>query len=73
VPHVVRRINNALTRADQIHHMEGKNDGIDFFAPIVADAEADYYGEPLLAKRLGADGQLELIGRSGKYRAYVVR
>ena len=26
VPHVVRRINNALTRADQIHHMEGKDD-----------------------------------------------
>lgn len=42
-------------------------------AVIVADAEADYYGEPVLAKRLGADGQLELIGRSGKYRAYVVR
>ncbi len=44
VPHVVRRINNALTRADQIHHMEGKNDGIDFFAPIVADAEAGFGG-----------------------------
>src|SRR5512136_1710112 len=37
VPHVVRRINNALIRADQIHHMEGKHDDIDFFAPIVAD------------------------------------
>ncbi len=44
VPHVVRRINNALIRADQIHHMEGKNDGIDFFAPIVADAEAGFGG-----------------------------
>ena len=44
VPHVVRRINNALMRADQIHHMEGKNDGIDFFAPIVADAEAGFGG-----------------------------
>jgi isocitrate lyase len=44
VPHVVRRINNALMRADQIHHMEGKNDGVDFFAPIVADAEAGFGG-----------------------------
>src|SRR5512139_685066 len=44
VPHVVRRINNALIRADQIHHMEGKNDGVDFFAPIVADAEAGFGG-----------------------------
>src|SRR5512141_440320 len=43
VPHVVRRINNALMRADQIHHMEGKGD-IDFFAPIVADAEAGFGG-----------------------------
>ena len=31
-------------RADQIHHMEGKNDGIDWFAPIVADAEAGFGG-----------------------------
>ena len=44
VPHVVRRINNALIRADQIHHMEGKNDDVDFFAPIVADAEAGFGG-----------------------------
>ena len=44
MPHVVRRINNALMRADQIQHMEGKNDGIDFFAPIVADAEAGFGG-----------------------------
>ena len=43
VPTVVRRINNALTRADQIQHMEGKG-GIDFFAPIVADAEAGFGG-----------------------------
>src|SRR5512144_157327 len=40
---VVRRINNALMRADQIQHMEGKGD-IDFFAPIVADAEAGFGG-----------------------------
>jgi isocitrate lyase len=43
VPHVVRRINQALQRADQIHHAEGKN-GIDWYAPIVADAEAGFGG-----------------------------
>ena len=43
VPHVVRRINNTFMRADQIQHMEGKGD-IDFFAPIVADAEAGFGG-----------------------------
>lgn len=43
VPSVVRKINNALTRADQIHHAEGKDD-IDWFAPIVADAEAGFGG-----------------------------
>ena len=43
VPSVVRRINNALQRADQIQHMEGKGE-IDFFAPIVADAEAGFGG-----------------------------
>src|SRR5512132_966540 len=43
VPTVVKRINNTLMRADQIQHMEGKGD-IDFFAPIVADAEAGFGG-----------------------------
>ncbi|MDW8478699.1 MAG: isocitrate lyase [Xanthomonadales bacterium] len=43
VPQVVRRINNALLRADQIHHAEGK-DGIDWLVPIVADAEAGFGG-----------------------------
>ena len=43
VPSVVRRINNTFTRADQIQHMEGKGD-IDYFAPIVADAEAGFGG-----------------------------
>ena len=43
VPTVVRRINNAFTRADQIQHMEGKG-GVDYFAPIVADAEAGFGG-----------------------------
>ncbi|WP_374722745.1 isocitrate lyase [Peribacillus tepidiphilus] len=44
VPQVVKRINQALQRADQIYHMEGKND-IDWFAPIVADAEAGFGGQ----------------------------
>jgi isocitrate lyase len=43
VPHVVRRINQALQRADQICHAEGKDD-IYWFAPIVADAEAGFGG-----------------------------
>ncbi|HKB69409.1 MAG TPA: isocitrate lyase [Thermoanaerobaculia bacterium] len=43
VPEVIRRINRALQRADQIHHAEGKN-GIHWFAPIVADAEAGFGG-----------------------------
>ncbi len=48
VPSVVKRINNTLTRADQIQWMEGKRPGdegfIDYFAPIVADAEAGFGG-----------------------------
>ncbi len=43
VPTVVRRINNALARADQVQWMEGKDD-TDFFAPIVADAESGFGG-----------------------------
>jgi len=43
VPTVVKRINNALARADQIQWMEGSGD-TDFFAPIVADAEAGFGG-----------------------------
>jgi isocitrate/methylisocitrate lyase len=43
VPAVVRRINQALQRADQIAHSEGKNE-IDWFVPIVADAEAGFGG-----------------------------
>lgn len=43
VPTVVRRINNALARQDQIQTMEGKGE-VDWFAPIVADAEAGFGG-----------------------------
>jgi len=42
-PAVVKRINQALLRADQIYHQEGK-DGIHWLAPIVADAEAGFGG-----------------------------
>ena len=43
VPNVVRKINNALLRADQVHHMDGKNSTY-WLAPIVADAEAGFGG-----------------------------
>ncbi len=44
VPYVVRRINNALQRADQIAHLEGKS-ATQWMAPIVADAEAGFGGD----------------------------
>ena len=50
VPHVVQRINQAFRRADEIHTAEGRN-GIDWYAPIVADAEAGF-GGPLNAFEL---------------------
>ncbi|MDB5174153.1 MAG: isocitrate lyase [Phycisphaerales bacterium] len=43
VPSLVRRINNAFIRADQIHHSDG-DDGTYWFAPLVADAEAGFGG-----------------------------
>lgn len=61
VPNVVRRINNALMRADQIHAVEGKRD-IDWYAPIIADAEAGF-GGPLHAFEL-MKGMIE-AGASG--------
>jgi isocitrate lyase len=45
VPHLIRRLNNALLRADQIHHLNG-DDSIDWVVPIVADAEAGFGGAP---------------------------
>ena len=48
VPDVVKRINNSLSRCDEIQWMEGKNpsdaDYIDYYLPIVADAEAGFGG-----------------------------
>ncbi|MCZ6766632.1 MAG: isocitrate lyase [bacterium] len=43
VPFQIRRINNALLRADQIHHIKG-DDSDYWLAPIVADAEAGFGG-----------------------------
>lgn len=43
VPNVVKKINQALQRADQIDNVEN-NEGFDWFAPIVADAEAGFGG-----------------------------
>ncbi len=44
VPAVVKRINNALRRADQIQVLDGRKNGPYWFAPIVADAEAGFGG-----------------------------
>jgi isocitrate lyase len=43
VPNLCRSINQSLARADQIHHAEGVN-GVQWFAPLVADAEAGFGG-----------------------------
>jgi isocitrate lyase len=43
VPKMVERINNALLRTDQIHHLEGRTD-TDWIVPIIADAEAGFGG-----------------------------
>ncbi|MBN9378844.1 MAG: isocitrate lyase [Chlamydiales bacterium 38-26] len=43
VPHLIRRIYNAFTRADQIQHMQNK-EHTDWFVPLVADAEAGFGG-----------------------------
>ena len=43
LPALVRRLNNALTRSDQLHRIEGKTDHY-WYAPIVADAEAGFGG-----------------------------
>ncbi|KWT59030.1 Isocitrate lyase [Streptomyces albus subsp. albus] len=51
VPQVVRRINNALLRADQIATAEGGGEDLDWLVPIVADAEAGF-GGPLNAFEL---------------------
>ena len=51
MPAVVRRINNALLRADQIDAAEGDDAARDWLAPIVADAEAGF-GGPLNAFEL---------------------
>ncbi len=54
VPALVRRINHALQRADQVSMLEDLPDGIDWFAPLVADAEAGF-GGPLNAFEIMRD------------------
>ena len=44
VPTLVNRINNAFRRADEIQWSKGEDNGIDYFAPIIADAEAGFGG-----------------------------
>ena len=43
VPMLISRIQNALRRADEIHHMKG-DDSVDWYAPLIADAEAGFGG-----------------------------
>ena len=43
VPRLVERINNALLRADELDHLHGRT-GVDWIAPLVADAEAGFGG-----------------------------
>ena len=62
VPAVVRKINNALLRADQIQVLENRKNGPYWFAPIIADAEAGF-GGPLNAFEL-MKGMIE-AGASG--------
>ncbi len=62
VPAVVRRISNALRRADQIEFSEGRTDR-HWMAPIVADAEAGF-GGPLNAYELMR--QHDRVGRGGR-------
>ncbi|MFB3103710.1 MAG: isocitrate lyase, partial [Pseudomonadales bacterium] len=44
VPTLVNRINNAFRRADEIQWSSGNDEGLDFYAPIIADAEAGFGG-----------------------------
>ena len=53
VPYLIKRINNSLQQADQIHHLQGGN-GADWYAPLVADAEAGF-GGPLHAFEIMKD------------------
>lgn len=83
VPTVIRRINAALRRADEIYRSEGNPDDIDFYIPIVADAEAGF-GGPLnmfeLAKAMIAAGaagihiedQLASVRRCGHHGGKVI-
>ncbi len=62
VPAVVKRINSTLKRADELHHAEG-DDSIDWFKPIVADAEAGFGGVLNAFELMKADDR---SGRGGR-------
>jgi isocitrate lyase len=53
VPYLIKRINNSLQQTDQNHHMKGLN-SVNWFAPLVADAEAGF-GGPLHAFEIMKD------------------
>src|ERR671918_2105192 len=55
-PALVRRLNNALVRADQIACSEG-DDSVDWLLPIVADAEAGFGGCPHAVQRPDGEGE----------------
>ena len=71
VPAVVKRINQALQRADHIDHAEGRNE-IDWFVPIVADAEAGFGGPlnvfELVKAMIEAGAAFDSFGRSTRER-----
>ena len=73
VPNLVKRINNALLRSDQIYYSSGKN-GVNWFAPIVADAELNddplnpvsRFGEDLI-KEHGDNTPITWLPRDQRY------
>src|SRR5438093_12068227 len=68
VPAVVKRINQTLQRADQIARVESKND-IDWFVPIVADAEAGFGGPLNVFELIKAMIEAEVAGVKHAYSA----
>src|SRR4029453_17322135 len=68
VPQVVRRINQALQRADQIAQAEGRGGEQYWFAPIIADAEAGF-GGPLNAFEV-MKGMVQGGGGGRKFRGH---
>jgi len=74
-PNLVKRLNRALLRADQIESAEGKMSGTHWFAPIVADAEAGFGGSlnayELMKAMIEAGGGGRALRRSAFFRQEV--